>query len=87
MLKKNDLHESMWQPVVNRDKNHDRPERPDVNRGTRHELKQGFVGRRSTNTRQLGCVFQAAEVSLAEELRHAETNPTCEIHKSYSTSH
>ena len=58
MLKKNDLHESIWKLVVNRDKGHDRPERPDVNRDTCHELKQGPVGRRSSNTRQLGCVFQ-----------------------------
>ena len=58
MLKKNGLHESIWQPVVNRDKNHDRPGRPDVKRDTRHELKQGPVGRRSSNTRQLGCIFQ-----------------------------
>ena len=58
MLKKNDLHESIWQPVVNRDKSHDRPGRPDVKRDTCHELKQGPVGRRSSNTRQLGCVFQ-----------------------------
>ena len=54
MLKKNDLHESIWQPVVNREHKHDRPRRPDVKRDTRHELKQGPVGRRSSNTRQLG---------------------------------
>ena len=58
MLKKNDLHESIRQPVVNRDKSHDRPGRPDVKRDTCHELKQGPAGRRSSNTRQLGCVFQ-----------------------------
>ena len=57
MLKKNDLHESTRQPVVNRDKSHDRPGRPDVKRYTCHELKQGPVGRRSSNARQLGCVF------------------------------
>ena len=57
MLKKNDLHESVWQLVVNRDKSHERPERPDVNRDTCHELKQGPVGRRSSNARQFGCVF------------------------------
>ena len=28
MLKKNDLHESVWQPVVNRDKSHERPGDP-----------------------------------------------------------
>ena len=57
MLKKNDLHESVWQPVVNRDKSHERPGRPDVKRDTCHELKQGPVGRRSSNARQLGSVF------------------------------
>ena len=34
------------------------------------------------SARQLGCGLsrhEAAEVYLAEELRHAETNPTCEI--------
>ena len=54
MLKKNDLHEL----VVNRDISHERPGRPDVKRDTCHELKQGPVGRRASNARQLGCVFQ-----------------------------
>ena len=58
MLKKNDLDESIWQPVVNRNKSHDRPGRPDVKCDTCHELQRGAVGRRSSNTRQLGCVFQ-----------------------------
>ena len=58
MLTKNDLHESVWQPVVNRDKSHERSGRPHIKRDTRHELKQGPVGRRSSNGRQLGCVFQ-----------------------------
>ena len=40
---------------MNRDKSHDRPGRPDINRDTCHELKQGPVGRRSSNAR-LGCV-------------------------------
>ena len=56
VLKKNDLSESVWQPVVNRCKSHDRPERPDKKRD--HELKRGPTGRRSSNARQLGCVFQ-----------------------------
>ena len=53
LLKKGD-----WQergPVT--DQCHDRPGRPDVKRDTCHELKQGPVGRRSSNARQLGCVF------------------------------
>ena len=58
MLKKNDWHENVWQPVVNRDKSHDRPRRPDVKRDTYHELKNVPVRCRSSNTRQLGCVFQ-----------------------------
>ena len=58
MLKKNDLHENVRQPVVNRDKNLWRSGRPDMNRDTYHELKRGPVGRRSSNTRQLGGVFQ-----------------------------
>ena len=59
-LLKDDLHESVWLLVVNRDKSHERSGRPDMNRDTRHELKQGLVlvGRRSSNTRQLGCVSQ-----------------------------
>ena len=61
ILKKNDMHESVWQPVVNCDKSHERPERPDVKRDTCHELRQGPVGRRSSNARQLGCVFQDME--------------------------
>ena len=47
MLKKNDLHESVRQPFFNRD--------------TRHESNHAPVGRRSLNTRQLGCVFQDME--------------------------
>ena len=58
MLKKNDWHENVWQLVVNRDKSHERSGRPDVNRDTCHELKRGPTGRRSSNARQLGCVFQ-----------------------------
>ena len=57
MLKKNDLHESIRQPVVNRDESHDRQGRPDVKHDTRHELHHGPVGCRSSNARQLGCVF------------------------------
>ena len=57
MLKKTDLHESILQLVVNRDKSHDRPGRPDVKHDTCHELKQGPIGRRSSKARQLGCVF------------------------------
>ena len=89
MLKK-DRHESTWQPVVNRDESHVRTWQHVAKRDTCHELKHGPVGRRLSNTRQLGCVFQdlgAAEANLTEELRHAEANATCEIHKGYCSSH
>ena len=58
MLKKNEWHENVRQPVVNRDKNHKRSERPEMNRDTFHELKRGPTRRRSSNARHLGCVFQ-----------------------------
>ena len=58
MLKENELHDRTVQPVVNRDKSHDRTVQPFVNRDTRHESNHGPVGCRSSNTRQLGCVFQ-----------------------------
>ena len=32
MLKNHDWHEHVWQPVVNRDKSHERSGRPDINR-------------------------------------------------------
>ena len=43
---------------MSRDESHDRTGQPVVKRDTRHELKHGPVGCRSSNTRQLGCVFQ-----------------------------
>ena len=58
MLKMNDWRENVRQPVVNLDKNHERSGRPDKNRDTYHELKRGPTGRRSSNARQFGCVFQ-----------------------------
>ena len=61
ILKKNDWHENVWQPVVNRDKSHDRTWQHVVKRDTRHELNHGPVGCRSSNARQLGCVFQDME--------------------------
>ena len=47
MLKKYELHDRTEQPVVNRD--------------TNHESNHGPVGCRSSNSRQLGCVFQDME--------------------------
>ena len=85
MLKKSDWHEHVREPVVNYGKSHDRSVRPDKNRD--HELKRG-PGRRFSDARQLGCVFQdAAEVYSPEVHRHAEDNPTCEINEGYCASH
>ena len=58
MLKKNDLHEDVWQNVFNRDKCHERSGRREINRDTCHKLKRGLVGCRPPNAQQLGCVFQ-----------------------------
>ena len=58
MLKKHELHDRTGQLIVHRDKNHERSGRPDMNRDTYHELKRGPTGRRSSDARQLGCVFQ-----------------------------
>ena len=55
---KNDWHENVRQTVVSHGISHDRSGRPDVKRDTCHELQEGPVGRRSSNARQLGCVFQ-----------------------------
>ena len=56
MLKKGDWHESVREPVINDVNDHDRSGRPDEQRD--YELKRGPTGRRSSNARQLGCVFQ-----------------------------
>ena len=58
LLKKHDLHDRTGQSVVNRDESHDKSGHPVVKSDTRHELKHGPVCCRSSNTRQLGCVFQ-----------------------------
>ena len=52
------VYEGIWQPVVNREKSHDRTERPDIKRDTCHELERRSSQRRSSDARQLGCVFQ-----------------------------
>ena len=56
MLKKGDWHESVRETVINYVKGHDRSGPPDEKRD--HELKRGPTGRRSSNARQLSCVFQ-----------------------------
>ena len=91
MLKKNDLHESVWQPIVNRDKNHERSGRPDINRDTCHELKRGPVGRRSSNALHLGCVFQDMMPPKSILRKGTDMRKPIQrvklIHESYSTSH
>ena len=52
VLKKNDWHENVREPVVNHGKSQDRSWRPDKNRD--HELKRGPTRRRSSNARQMG---------------------------------
>ena len=54
MLKKGDWHESVREPVINY--GHDRSGRPGKKRD--HKLERGPSKRRSSNARQLGCVFQ-----------------------------
>ena len=61
MLKKHELYDRTGRPVVCCDERHDRSGQPVVKRDTRHELNHGLVGCRSSNTRQLGCVFQDME--------------------------
>ena len=56
MLKKGDWNESVREPVINYVKGHDRSGRPDEK--CDYELKRGPTKRRSSNARQLGCVFQ-----------------------------
>ena len=54
MLKKGDWHESVWELVVNY--GHDRSGLLGKKRD--HELERGPSKRRSSNARQLGCVFR-----------------------------
>ena len=72
MLKKNDWHENVWQPVVNRDKNYERLVRPDINCDTCYELKRGLTGRRSSNARHLGCVFQDMNSDMPKPIQRVK---------------
>ena len=56
MLKKDDWHESVRDPVINYVKGHDRSGRPDKKRDKK--LERGSSQRRSSNAWQLGCVFE-----------------------------
>ena len=56
MLKKGDWHESVRELVINYVNGHDRPGQPGKQRD--NELERGPTEGRSSNARQLGCVFQ-----------------------------
>ena len=63
---------------------HDRTGQP-VKRSDK-KLGQNSSKRRFSDARQLRCVFQdmTPPKSSLEVHRHAEANPTCEIHKAYA---
>ena len=66
----------------------DRTGKP-VKRGD-NKLERRSSQRRSSDARTIGlCISRhdAAKVYSPEGHRHAETNPTCEIHKGYCTSY
>ena len=84
MLKKGDWHEGG--SVTDQCQN--RPGKP--GKKSDKKLGQKSSQRRSSDARQLGCVFQdmtPPKSILPEGHRHAETNPTCEVHKGYCTSY
>ena len=81
MSKKNDDKSAV--AILKKHESHDRTGKLVVCRDTNHE-RHGLVVCNSTNTRQLGCVFQDMEPpkssSISEELKHTETNPMCKTH-------
>ena len=91
MLKKYDLHDRTWQPVINRDESQDRSGQPVVKRDTRHELKHGPVRCGLSNTRQLGCVFQDMEPPKSSSILRKSSDMQKPIQRvnftSYCTSH
>ena len=68
MLKKNDWHENGREPVIKY--GHDRSGRAGKKRD--YELKRGPTGRRSSNARQLGCVFQ--DMTPSKSILRKNTN-------------
>ena len=84
MLKKGD-----WQERgLVTDQGHDRSGQPD--KRSDKKLGQKSSQCRLSDARQLGLRISrhdAAEVYSPEVHRHAKTNPTCEIHQGYCTSH
>ena len=59
---------------------HDKTWQPVENRDKSHDRTRQPVVKRDTRHELKHGLF-------GEELIHAETNPTCEIHESYCTSH
>ena len=71
------------------DQGHDRPGQPDKS-GWCYKVGTKIFSTSIIERTTIGlCIsrHEAAEVYSPEELRHAETNPTCEIHKGYCASH
>ena len=84
MLKKGNWQER--EPVT--DGCHDRSGKLD--KMSDKKLGQNSSKRQSSDARQLGCVFEDMEPPKSispEGHRHAEANPTCEVHKGYCTSY
>ena len=72
------------------DKSHERPGRPDMNRDTYHELKRGPTGRRSSNARHLGCVFQDMKPPKSIPRKSSDMQKPIQrvkIHEGYCKSH
>ena len=83
MLKKYELHDRKEQPVVCRDTRH-----AQGHEIQRHNFEsEQFIEYTTIGLRLSGHGAAEVVVNLTEELRHAETNPTCEIHESFCTSH
>ena len=75
MLKKSELHDRTWKPVAIRDTSRGR-----ARTCWSHIIEYTAIGLRISG-------HDAAEVYSPEGHRHAEANPTCEIHKGNCTSH
>ena len=92
MLKKQDLYENYWQPVVNRDKSHERsgvsrclPQH--MSRAPRTFCECLLVKYTTIGLRIPGYGAPEVFIDFTEELRHTETNPKCKIHEGHCTSH
>ena len=88
MLKKCDSHTNVRELVINYVEGHDRSGLPDEKRD--HELKRGPTGRRSSNVRQLGCVFQDMKPPKSILRKSSDMQrpiQTCKIHEGYCASH